>query len=290
MDSTLLLPNTPLHVRSSPGDKTLASSHLIDQPDGANSVGNGLSGEKHYGLSPSSPIRGGAESVPKYITGTMADLDVSKFPLSEHCAIGRHISETPADGSGSSMVDLQPGSSKTSLRYTTSDTTPSELPSPNTKPGPVRKRGRPRKPGSAASVTGFTPEHAAIKSGRRTSTNFEAENTGAVDPKTLRAREKNRIAADRCRSRRRQQEVMLETRHDDLQQKHRSLIDAQSELMREIYSLKNMLMKHGSCDCRLIQAYLAKSASEWVAKKVEASTKPVGTSPLHSERCGIGMA
>lgn len=109
----------------------------------------------------------------------------------------------------------------TRARDTTGDTTPSELLSPNKKPGSITKRGRPRK--------------------RR------CERSGPADSKTLRAREQNRIAAEKCRSRRRQQGAKLQFRHDALEQKHRSLLDAQSELMGEINVLKNMV-EHGSCD------------------------------------------
>lgn len=64
---------------------------------------------------------------------------------------------------------------------------------------------------------------------------------------------------------------------------HRRLLGTLSELMAETFVLKNMLMEHGSCDCRLIQDYLKESASEWVAKKLKTSTSlvgAVGASPL----------
>ena len=289
MDSTLSLPN-PLHVRPFAGDEPLAFTYVSDQRD-SSSLGNGLSGNQHYGLPARTHMLGGAESASHCIAGTMADLDVSKFPLSVNCAVSRHISEySSADEGGSSIVDPQLDSGKTSSRYTAGDTTPSELPSPYTKPGIVKKRGRPRKPRSAATVTGQAPGDAAIKSGRRASIKIEAMSSDPEDPKSLRTREKNRIAADKCRSRRRQQEEKLKFRHDDLEQKHRSLLDAQSELMGEIYILKNMMMDHSSCDCRLIQDYLARSASEWVAKKVEPSIPPVETSALRSGRCGNSLA
>lgn len=87
----------------------------------------------------------------------------------------------------------------------------------------------------------------------------------------------NRIAADKCRLRRRNEEDKLKSKHDDLEQDRRRLSVALSELTAETYLLKNMLMEHGSCDCRLIQDYLKESASEWVAKRLKVSAAPVAT-------------
>ena len=155
-------------------------------------------------------------------------------------------------------------------------------PSPRAKPIPVKKRGCPRKTQQAAGSANVDGD-SNTRTSRRTRTRSAADTSGGEDPKSVRVREKNRIAADKCRSRRRQEEDKLKSRHDDLEQEHRRLLGELSELMSETFVLKNMLMEHGSCDCRLIQDYLKESASEWVAKKLKTSTSlvgAVGASPL----------
>ncbi|KAJ6438040.1 bZIP transcription factor domain-containing protein [Purpureocillium lavendulum] len=87
------------------------------------------------------------------------------------------------------------------------------------------------------------------------------------DPKTMRVRRKNRIAADKCRSRRRLEEDALKSKHECLEKEYRGLSHAAVDLVAEIQVLKNMLLEHGNCDCHLIQDYLKEAASAWVTKK-----------------------
>lgn len=228
---------------------------------------------------------GGAQCVSNCIVGTMADLDASSLPLSGHYPISRQTSDpSVAEGSETSITDDQRGRTNRSSRYITDDTTRSKLPSPLEETGSVKKPRHPRKPRSADTITRTSPRDAASKPGCRTNTKFGGETCGPNKSKMLRTREKNRIAAHRCRLRRREEEAKLKSWHDELERKHRSLLDAQSELILKIHALKVLMMSHTSCDCQLIRDYLTKTASEWVAKKTEASTSTVGTSPLRSER------
>ncbi|GJN78601.1 hypothetical protein PLIIFM63780_002110 [Purpureocillium lilacinum] len=141
----------------------------------------------------------------------------------------------------------------------------------------VKKRGRPRKARPTSTTAAISMADPGTGFERRTRTNSEAEAPGADDSRAVRVREMNRIAADKCRLRRRNEEDKLKSKHDDLEQDRRRLSVALSELTAETYLLKNMLMEHGSCDCRLIQDYLKESASEWVAKRLKVSAAPVAT-------------
>lgn len=197
----------------------------------------------------------------KYIDGTMASLDVSQLPVSGRCVIDIQAPDAScvtASGNPTSRSSLS--SISGDLQGTIAlDDAPSESTLLKPKSSLIRKCGRPRK---------TRPGSQATNSGCPTSTKSHGNISDPNDLKALQARERNRIAADKCRSRRRQEEDKLKSKHNNLEQQHRKLSGALSDVMEEIYVLKNMLVQHGSCDCRLIQDYLKESASEWVAKKL----------------------
>ncbi|PWI64261.1 hypothetical protein PCL_11335 [Purpureocillium lilacinum] len=280
MNSRLMVSSNPFDLRPLDGEKSLATNQLDGQWGGAYSLDNSLVMKEPESPPASTDIFGNNLSI-GCIDGTMADLDARKFAMNGRSNNGMQfpdpfyprttsnfMSDPSSDGINSSL-------SEDVAIYTIPST---ESPSPQTKPSTVKKRGRPRKARPASTTGAIYKTDPSTGSKRWTSTKSEAEASGADDPRAVRVREKNRIAADKCRSRRRQEEDKIKSKHEDLEREHGRLSGALSELMAETYLLKNMLMEHGNCDCRLIQDFLKESASEWVAKKLKASASPVGTS------------
>lgn len=132
-----------------------------------------------------------------------------------------------------------------------------------------RKRGRPTKSRAAA-----TPETKTRKPKQQCGTKGDAEHSCSANQRISRRRERNRIAADKCRSRRRQEENKLKSKREDLETENQQLSRMLFDLMAETYDLKNMLTAHGHCDCTLIQQYLQEAAINWLVGKMERS--PVG--------------
>ncbi|PHH91329.1 hypothetical protein CDD83_900 [Cordyceps sp. RAO-2017] len=81
------------------------------------------------------------------------------------------------------------------------------------------------------------------------------------------AREKNRIAAEKCRLKKRYSVAQLESKHEILEAQHRQLLDTVAVLVAETHDLKNMVMQHSNCDNDLIQRYLDDAASSWITKR-----------------------
>ncbi|KAL3952846.1 hypothetical protein ACCO45_012789 [Purpureocillium lilacinum] len=264
MDSTLVVSRYPFELRTFNGKKSLASNKLADQWGGTYSLNDGLMAKEQESFAPSAGISGQNDFSLRYIDGTMADLDAGRFGTSTS------TNGMPPTNSSSGSID-----SSLPEELALDKSHASDPPSPRTKPTSAKKRGRPRKTQAAAS-TANVDGAINTRTSRLTNARSVADASGGEDPKTVRVREKNRIAADKCRSRRRQEEDKLKSCHEDLEQEHRRLSAALSELMAETFVLKNMLMEHGSCDCRLIQDYLKDSASEWVAKKLKSSASPAG--------------
>ncbi|PWI65210.1 hypothetical protein PCL_07260 [Purpureocillium lilacinum] len=277
MNSTLLAPSDPLDVRPHDSDKPISFNQLGCQWNGG-SPDNGLMMKEQDSL-PLSTAVFGCNDYLTCLDGPMADLDAGRNAMGERSNNVTQFSDlfrTQMDISPTDRSSPSSNSSVLAQDVAIDAIRPSESLPPKTKPTTIKKRGRPRKTQPAAVATAVSKSEAGTKSRRPApGTRSDAEASGAEHAKALRVREKNRIAAYNCRSRRRQEEDKLKAKHEVLEQEHRRLLEALSDQMAETYLLKNMLMAHGSCDCRLIQDYLKESAADWVAKKLKASAGAV---------------
>ena len=74
-------------------------------------------------------------------------------------------------------------------------------------------------------------------------------------------REKNRIAASKCRRKKKDQERIFEERRRMLQVQNRKLMILAASLRAEILSLKHEILRHGTCDFQPINTYIANAAA-----------------------------
>ncbi|KAK2053138.1 hypothetical protein LY76DRAFT_525226 [Colletotrichum caudatum] len=102
--------------------------------------------------------------------------------------------------------------------------------------------------------------------GARAEDDNEGENSGAsltpAGPDRKKPyRVKNRAAAKRCREKTKQYEIDLTNRAKQVTQERVYLDACVNALKHEVLSLKNQILKHGSCDCDMIQGYITRTAS-----------------------------
>ncbi|PWI64104.1 hypothetical protein PCL_12664, partial [Purpureocillium lilacinum] len=233
MDSTLIHPKNPSHLEPFLGDKSLPSRHHNGPYDVADPSGHGLPAEEQYVLPATSVASGDTQRHAKRIGVALADLEVRKFPMSGHCVTNMRMPDILHDDASGIREGYSLLGDSGESRDNDIDIKPFESTTPKIKPISIKKRGRPRKPRSNAAATEALKEDKATKSGRQMIPKSETDVSGSDNMKSRRTREKNRVAADRCRLRRRQEEEKLKSRHEDLEQEHRRLLYAHSELMSE---------------------------------------------------------
>jgi hypothetical protein len=90
------------------------------------------------------------------------------------------------------------------------------------------------------------------------------ENGFPRDPRRRRIMERNRIAANKCRIRKRDEEEALASREFSMEDQHRNLSSCVAALNWEIYHLKIQLLRHTDCGCELIRRYFAGQAKRTV--------------------------
>ncbi|GKT50714.1 basic leucine zipper (bZIP) transcription factor atfB [Colletotrichum spaethianum] len=87
-------------------------------------------------------------------------------------------------------------------------------------------------------------------------------------------RVKNRAAAKRCREKTKQYEIDLANKEKQVTQERMYLDACVTALKNEVLTLKNQILQHGSCDCEMIQGYIARTASTVSVAGHDASAKP----------------
>ncbi|KNB19464.1 hypothetical protein FOXG_22574 [Fusarium oxysporum f. sp. lycopersici 4287] len=92
------------------------------------------------------------------------------------------------------------------------------------------------------------------------------------DPRQRRVLKRNRIAANKCRLRKRGEALALASREEVMEDQSRYLMTCFDSLTVEIYYLKTQLLQHTECNCVLIQNYIANEAQKCVNRLVACST------------------
>ncbi|KAF9775962.1 hypothetical protein IL306_005903 [Fusarium sp. DS 682] len=82
------------------------------------------------------------------------------------------------------------------------------------------------------------------------------------DPRRRRVLERNRMAANKCRLRKRDEALALASREEAMEDRNRYLMTCFDSLTVEIYYLKTQLLQHTDCNCVLIQKYIANEAKK----------------------------
>ena len=84
------------------------------------------------------------------------------------------------------------------------------------------------------------------------------------DPRKRRIVERNRIAATKCRTRKRDEASALVSLEEAMEDKNRYLSSYVDSLNAEVYYLKTQVLRHTHCNCVLVQKYIASEATKCV--------------------------
>lgn len=192
------------------------------------------------------------------VDSAMPDLDVGQVETE----LSDALRSTPSDASSKpaeprARATKDKGHTKTTTRKgTTKDKrTLSERPEATAqqnvaKPKP-RKRGRPKNNITEADLADYPQDELA-------------EDGLPKDPRRRRVLERNRIAATKCRNRKRDEAKDLALQEQEAENHHRYLSSVCDSLTAQIYNLKTQLLCHSDCGCQLIQTYIAHEAKRSV--------------------------
>ncbi|KAM6514078.1 hypothetical protein FALCPG4_015244 [Fusarium falciforme] len=85
-----------------------------------------------------------------------------------------------------------------------------------------------------------------------------------ADDHTRRVQERNRIASNKLRIKKREDAARLKSDEEAMERLNRDLATCVADLMLEVYNLKMRLLQHTDCDCALIRSYIANEANRYI--------------------------
>ncbi|KAM6513976.1 hypothetical protein FALCPG4_015161 [Fusarium falciforme] len=118
-----------------------------------------------------------------------------------------------------------------------------------------------REPKTAAGESGGNSKRGSINKAATTNLSSpEYEN----DDYTRKVQEKNRIASNKLRAKKREDERRLESEEEDMERINRDLSTCVTDLTLQVHDLKMKLLQHTDCDCALIQEYISNEAHRYI--------------------------
>lgn len=119
-----------------------------------------------------------------------------------------------------------------------------------------RRRTQPSQVSEAPSQPSATPRRRKRPSRKQ----YSAESAADGDDKRSQFLERNRVAASKCRQKKKEWITNLEKRARELQANKTSLALLVSSLREELLYLKGEALRHTTCDCNSVREYLARHA------------------------------
>ena len=159
-------------------------------------------------------------------------------------------------------------------------------PKPDPQPSLGSAKKRKRQSGSIDSKTS-APKRSR-KYGRSVDSSSGQAPSGAEEVRRSKFLERNRIAASKCRQKKKEWTQNLENRARELQKGNQSLRMVLDSLRDEMLFLKGEMLKHTTCGCEEIQGWVKSSADSYATSPViKTEHSPINSAPA-SRRGSVG--
>ena len=144
---------------------------------------------------------------------------------------------------------------------------------------PLKRRKRSRDTASKSAGVDQTPPKRTRKYAARLSGSSNSDPSNPPDVRRSKFLERNRVAASKCRQKKKEWTQNLEARARDLQKNNSSLRMMIQSLHEELFTLKEQCTEHSDCSCRDIQEIMKESnhnRDDFIKRE---PISPVGTAP-----------
>ncbi|KAF4467027.1 Transcription factor atf21 [Fusarium albosuccineum] len=96
---------------------------------------------------------------------------------------------------------------------------------------------------------------------------------------TKKVQERNRIASNKFRVKKREDAKKLKSDEEDMERINHDLSSCVADLTHEVYQLRMKLLQHTDCECSLIQSYIANEAHRYIRDMDEDKSHEVHCQP-----------
>ena len=152
------------------------------------------------------------------------------------------------------------------------ESSPNDLDAPSELSAPLKTSGSVRRTGGfeavndtsilkeAGSTTHQRRKATSRKSNRKSST-ASTNASESTDDKRSKFLERNRVAASKCRQKKKEWTENLEAKHREQQSLRRMLVEQRDSARQEVLMLKDMILTHSDCYHPAMESWLANSAT-----------------------------
>ena len=150
-----------------------------------------------------------------------------------------------------------------------------------TQPPQDSGKGKRKRISSSEDPTNHSPPKRTRKYSSRRSINTN-EPIKPENVKRSKFLERNRVAASKCRQKKKEWTQNLESRARELQKDNSQLRMIVESYRQEVLFLKGELLKHSQCECESIQAFIKSGINNFATQKSEEDLFKSETSPIES--------
>ncbi|KAM0415943.1 hypothetical protein ACHAPT_013096 [Fusarium lateritium] len=194
---------------------------------------------------------------PNYTTSFFSDW-LGKLPMQEYPVPPSTSGSSPYPDQSSSVAESRRGSVSTAP-----DTRKRKRSTGERAATKSTGRGSNRKNKSQAAAKEQTQDSKSRKV-QHTRASDSSSPEQAVDQYSRRVQERNRVASNKFRVKKREDARRLKADEEDMERINRDLSSCVADLTLEVYNLKIRLLQHTDCDCSLIQDYIANEAHRYI--------------------------
>ncbi|KAL8998297.1 MAG: hypothetical protein Q9169_002611 [Polycauliona sp. 2 TL-2023] len=162
------------------------------------------------------------------------------------------------------------------------DTFPGIFAAPGQNEEPERRRKR---TSTANEMESCTHTKRSRKNGRSSKSSTGQASSSADDVRRSKFLERNRVAASKCRQKKKEWTQNLETRARNLQKENHSLRITLDSMRDEMIFIKGEMLKHTTCGCEQIRSWVdSNQGSPSTSPVVKMEHSPINSAP--GSRCG----
>ncbi|KAL8736011.1 MAG: hypothetical protein Q9166_000573 [cf. Caloplaca sp. 2 TL-2023] len=130
-----------------------------------------------------------------------------------------------------------------------------------------------------------TPAKRSRKNGRASNGSTGQASSSAEEVRRSKFLERNRVAASKCRQKKKEWTQNLEKRARDLQKENQSMRMMMESMRDEMLFIKGEMLKHTTCGCEQIQGWVKSNANSLcTSPAIKTEHSPINSAP--ASRCG----
>ncbi|KAI4243326.1 MAG: hypothetical protein L6R40_003498 [Gallowayella cf. fulva] len=146
--------------------------------------------------------------------------------------------------------------------------------------GKQESNGKRKQQPTSSDAKSHSPSKRSRKNGRSSNSSSGQGPSSVEDVRRSKFLERNRVAASKCRQKKKEWTQNLENRARELQKENHSLRAMIDSMREEMLFIKGEMLKHSTCDCEQIQGWMKSNPNSLATSPlIKAEQSPINSPP-----------